>query len=253
MFKNFNRINLLFVFLLCFQGSFLFAENTSSTALKDASLRGQYAFLVFYDTKGYASLVKQLEEFNSGASKKAMIYKVDTSDVSENSIITKYGVMRAKLPLVLVFAPNGVVTGGYEQTVPVEKLKESMNVSDLMLKILKPLQERKVALVTLQNDSTLNNAESWKAVSDFTSDPQYSSFSEAVKVDPRALGGNDFLKQCGIITPLTQSTVVILLPPGSIGKILSGKIVKADILAALQACTSSGGCGPASSGCGPQK
>ncbi|OGS36827.1 MAG: hypothetical protein A2293_04145 [Elusimicrobia bacterium RIFOXYB2_FULL_49_7] len=58
------------------------------------------------------------------------------------------------LPLVLVFAPNGVVTGGFPKQVTSDQLKQSVNVSELMLKILKPLQEQKVVLVALQNQST---------------------------------------------------------------------------------------------------
>ena len=90
-----------------------------------------------------------------------MVHQVNVADPMEDQIVARYGVRQAKLPLVLVFAPNGVITGGYEQAITSEKLNQCMNISDLVLKVLKPLQERKVVLVTLQNGSTVNNTESW--------------------------------------------------------------------------------------------
>jgi len=231
----------------------LFAATSSADALKEAEAQAQYLCVIFYDKKEsiFNDMVKQLDAYNSSLSKKAATYKVDVANESEYGFISRYGVMRAKLPLLLVFAPNGVITGGFEQTITVEQLKPSMNVSELMLKVLKPIQERKVVLVTLQNSSTINNDESWKAVTDFTSDPQYSMYTVAIKGDPSASGSKEFIKQCGLIEPIVESTVVVLLPPGSIGKILKGKITKADILSALQSCASLGGCGGGT--CGPKK
>jgi hypothetical protein len=111
-----------------------------------------------------------------------------------------------------------------------------------MLKTIKVLQERKVALVALQNSSTKFNAESWAGVNEFSSDTIYKNYVTAIKADPSATGSLEFIKQCQLIPPLTEATVVVLMPPGKIGKILSGKIAKADILKSLQACTAGSGC-----------
>jgi len=148
------------------------------------------------------------------------------------------------LPLLLVVAPNGVVTGGHPANVTADQLKQSVSVSDLMLKVLKPLQEQKVALVALQNSSTKFSAESWAGVNDFVNDPKYKQFVAAVKADPSATGSQDFVKQCQLIAPISEATVVILMPPGKIGKILTGKLTKADVLKALGSCAT--GCAPGS-------
>jgi hypothetical protein len=47
---------------------------------------------------------------------------------------------------------------------------------------------------------------------------------------------------------MTEATVVVLLPPGSIGKVFTGKVTKADILKSLQSCSPGGG-----SGCCPKR
>jgi hypothetical protein len=111
-----------------------------------------------------------------------------------------------------------------------------------MLKTIKPLQENKVALVALQNSITKFNAESWAGVNDFANDANYKKVVTAIKADPSAAGSQEFIKQCQLIAPLAEATVVILLPPGRIGKVLSGKLTKADVLKALGSCAT--GCAP---------
>jgi hypothetical protein len=139
-------------------------------------------------------------------------------------------------------APNGVVTNGASKTVTADQLEQSVSVSDLMLKTLKPLLEQKVALVALQNSSTKFNDESLQGVNDFANDPQYKQYVAVVKADPAAKGSQDFVKQCQLLAPLAEATVVVLLPPGQIGKILTGKVTKADILKSLQSCKTGSGC-----------
>ena len=97
--------------------------------------------------------------------------------------------------------------------------------------------------MALQNQSTRLNAESWSGVNDFSNDAKYAQFVTAFKADPAAAQSQEFVKQCGLISPLTQATVVVLVPPGRIGKVIAGKTTKTDILAALQSC-SGGSCCP---------
>jgi hypothetical protein len=99
-------------------------------------------------------------------------------------------------------------------------------------------------LVALQNSATKFNAESWAGVNDFANDAQYKQLAAALKADPAAPGNQEFIKQCQLIVPLSEATVVVLLPPGRIGKILNGKVTKADILKSLQACSAGSGCCP---------
>ena len=129
--------------------------------------------------------------------------------------------------MVLIIAPNGAITGGFPKAITADQLKQSVSVSDLMLKTIKSLQEQKVALVALQNSSTKFNTESWAGVNEFASDANYKNLVVAIKADPSAAGSLEFIKQCQLIVPLSEATVVVLLPPGKIGKVLTGKLTKA--------------------------
>jgi hypothetical protein len=50
------------------------------------------------------------------------------------------------------------------------------------------------------------------------------------------------MKQCQLVSPLLDATVVVLMPPGKIAKILNGKITKNDILKSLETCKAGSGC-----------
>jgi len=146
--------------------------------------------------------------------------------------------------VVLIIAPNGAVTAGYEQKITLDQVKKSVEIPELMMKVLKPLQERKITLVSLQNAKTKFNKESSKAINDFIRDPKYKKVVSTINADPSAQGSREFLRQCSLTTPQTEAMVVVMLPPLTIGKILKGKITKADIAGALQACTPGSGCCP---------
>ncbi len=218
----------------------------ASLAIAEASAAGKFLGLVFYETQDapLAAMSSAVETFNRTSKKKITIYKAKPSDPANQEIAGKYGVQGAgDLPLILVIAPNGAITGGFPKTVTADQLKQSVGVSDLMLKTIKPLQEQKVALVALQNATTKFNAESWAGVSDFANDANYKQLVAAIKADPSAAGSREFMKQCQLISPLSEATVVVLMPPGKIAKILNGKVTKDDILKALQSCAA-GSCKP---------
>jgi hypothetical protein len=219
--------------------------SNAKSAMAEASAAGQFLCLVFYDAQdaSLTGLSSSIAAFKKSSAKKISVYKAILSDPVNMEVGGKYGVKRgADLPLVLVFAPNGAITGGYPKTVTADQLKQSVSISDLILKTIKPLQEQKVALVALQNTITKFNEESWQGVSDFANNAQYKEFVTAIKADPEAAGSQEFVKQCQLIQPLTEATVVVLMPPGKIAKILNGKITKDDILKSLQSCKAGSGC-----------
>jgi hypothetical protein len=237
-------VKLVTALLLFALGSYAVPTNASS-AIAEASAANKFLGLIFYDIQdaSLTAMSSTIAAFNKTSAKKITTYKAILSDSVNKKIAGKYGIQSVgELPIVLVFAPNGAITGGYSKTVNAEQLKQSVGISELMLKTIKPLQEYKVALVALQNATTQFSAESWAGVNEFVNDPQYKQFVTAIKADPSASGSQEFIKQCQLITPLTEATVVVLLPPGKIGKVLTGKLTKADVLKALGACAT--GCSP---------
>jgi hypothetical protein len=225
------------------------ASSTANAAIDKASAAGQFLCLIFYEAQdsSFNNISTSITTFSKSSTKKLSVFKAKLSDPSNKEIVDKYGIPSDQLPMLLVIAPNGAVTGGFPKSITADQLKQSVSVSELILKTIKPLQEQKVALVALQNASTKFNAESWAGVNDFANDGNYKQLVTAIKADPSAAGSQEFMKQCQLVSSLTEATVVVLMPPGKIAKIMTGKVTKEDILKSLQSCKAGSGCCPGGS------
>lgn len=230
--------------LLLFAVATYAVPTNAKSAIADAFAAGQFLCLVFYETKdaSFTEMSSSIETFIKTSTNKISVYNAKAADPANQEVQDRYFITKGNLPMLLVLAPNGAVTGGSPKTVTADQMKQFTSFSDLMLKIIKPLQEQKVVLVALQNASTKFNKDSWAGVTDFANDANYKDLVAAVKADPTATGSQDFVKQCQLIPPLTEATVVVLIPPGKIAKIMNGIVTKADILKSLQACKAGSGC-----------
>lgn len=216
-------------------------------AIEAAKKQHQYLFLVFYDQKNDSlkAMETVIKTCVNKSPQKIITYKVLTTDNKEADIIAKYGINRAPLPVVLVFAPNGVVTGGFPQKVEENQLKRCL-VAEITMKILKTLQEQKIALIMLQNGETKFNQESTAAANDFANDSRVKGYVDRIKIDPDDPKNKEFLDQCKLKSGLAEATIVLIVPPNKIGGIYTGRTTKEALIQGLAAC-SSGSCG--SGGC----
>lgn len=229
------------------------AYKNAAEAIQTAQNKKQYLFVLFYDTKGESvkAMESVVDTFRNKASKNALFYEAQTTDDKEKDTIAKYGLNQAPLPLLLVFAPNGAITGGFPKEISIDSLKKSI-VPDLVMDILKTVQEGKIALVLLQNNKTKFNKESLKASEEFANDPQLKGYVNIIKADPGDTKNSDFINRSKLSKDISEATVVFVVPPGSIAGVYKGKITKDTLMTALASC-SSGGCGSGGGGCGPRK
>jgi hypothetical protein len=243
---------MLFVTLLLFTQSLVgqtnIAYKNATEAIRTAQNSKQYLFLLCYDEKGESltAMENTVIAYRKKASEKTIFYKARTTDEKEKDIIEKYGITRAPLPIVLVFAPNGAITGGFPKEASIDGLKSSI-VSNVVMDILKTVQEGKIALVLLQNSKTKFNNESLKAAEEFSNDSRLKGFVNIIKADPGNPKNSDFLNSSQLSKDISEATVVFIVPPRSIAGVYKGKITKDTLMAALASCGS--GCG--SGGCSP--
>lgn len=226
----------------------------AAEAIQTAQNNKQYLFLLCYDKKGESlkAMETTVNDFRSKTSASTLLYKALTTDEKEKGTIAKYGINRAPLPLVLVIAPNGAITGGFPKEVSLAALNKSI-VPNVVMDALKSVQAGKIALVLLQNSKTKFNSESLKAAEEFSNDAQVKGYVDIIKADPSNPKNSDFVRSAQISKDSTEAAVVFIIPPGSIAGVYKGKITKDTLLAALSACSSGGGCGPSSGGCGPRR
>jgi hypothetical protein len=178
---------------------------------------------------------------------------VDRKDPAERELVNKYRLQAAPMPLVLVMAPNGAITGGFRAQDLTEQRLQNALASPAMQRCLKGLQERKLVLLCAQNGNTKSNDEAMKGVNDFKADTRFAQFTEIVKVDPSDAAEKGFLSQLQIDPKTEEAVTAFLAPPSALIATFKGATQKQEMVAALQAASSgcgAGGCGP--SGCGPR-
>jgi hypothetical protein len=218
---------------------------TAKEALELAKNDNKYLFILFFDKDDHLlkAMEDELKDFLSISPEETFIYKASTKNNKDAEIVTKYGINRTPLPVLLIFAPNGAITGGFPQTVSHQQLTKCF-VPELTMKILKNLQDRRIVLVLLQNNNTKYNRESTKAANDFSIDPKFSGLVEIIKKNPDDSKIKDFLVQCKIDKGITEATTVLIVPPGVIGGVYTGKINKETLLTGLSSCKPGSSCCP---------
>jgi hypothetical protein len=218
-------------------------------AMTAAAKAGKYLFVFFSkeDDENTAAMKRVFDAAMSRVSSKADAVMIRVTDGGEKGIVEKYGVTKAPMPLVLVLAPNGAVTGGFPGKFEEKTLLDAF-VSPGMEKCLKVLQEGKLVLVCAQNRSTKSNDAATKAAQDFKADARFAKFTEIVQIDPADEHEAKFVAQLRIEPMTGEALTALLAPPGAVVGVFPGEVKKDAMVAALVAATS-GGCGP--SGCAP--
>ncbi len=221
--------------------------------LAQQSDRYLYVFLSKSEDQPTASIREVFREYVEGNKDRVDAVEVSVTAASEKSFIDQYGLSRAPMPLVLAFAPNGTVTGGFPTNFTADDLASGM-VGPITADCMKFLQDGQLVLLCVQNDKTTNNEAARAGAEDFASDSKYRNTAQLVVLDPANEAESSFLTELDISPATSTAVTVLLAPPGSMIAKFEGATSKAAFLEAFSKASSSccpgGSCGPG--GCQPQ-
>lgn len=214
-------------------------------ALCQARQSHRFLMLFFYEegsdkSKQMAEVVNQAERVFHD---RGDVARVNINDSREAQLVRTYGIWRA--PLLLVIAPNGVVTRAFQEPAPVSELAKAF-VSAKTVEIIGALQQRKVVFLLVQNDGFAAAAPNRQAAQDVA---EVLSKSVAVhEVDPRDDAERDLLKQLKVAPDVTDAVTVAISPNGVIADRLAGQITSKDLFNSYKkVLAQKSGCG---AGCG---
>ncbi len=231
------------------------ADKTSVNARQLPKAKKKYRFYFFYQTEDDQTQ-KMRKVYDDAMKKKAQRAEsvvVNITDPSKKTVVDKFDVSRAPMPLVLVLASNGAIIGGFPNKFEEKQLLEAF-VSPGMEKCLKALQERKLVFLCIQNEKTKQNDVAMLGVRNFKADARYGQATEIITLNPNNAAEVKFLKSLQINPNTDEALTAFIAPPGTIIAKFKGATDKDKLIAALTAAASScgpSGCGP--SGCGPSK
>ncbi len=230
------------------------ATDKAKAGIERVTDAGKYAFVLFHrGDEGLAGVRDVVKKAEAEAKNRAETVEVDVADPSVGETVRNYDVNRAPLPLVLVIAPNGAVTGGVPSPGEPGALTESL-MGPKGAACLKTLQDGKVVVICVQNGSSKNAEAATKAVAAFKEDKRISGFAESVVVDPSDSAEQGFLSKLRVDPKNQRATTLLVTPPGRIvGTYTNNVTVEAmfaDLARSMSGATcGGGGCGPASGGC----
>lgn len=206
-----------------------------SLSLSGFAAEKSYTFIFFYKTDDAQK--KQMEQvFDSAVEQvkeKVKAKKVDIDDKSEKALVEKFDLQKAPMPFVMVFAPNGAITGAFISPLDSKELTQAF-VSPTTEEILQPLQEGKLLFLMVQNNKTKKNQEALKGVNEFQADSKYKEVTEIITLDPSDPQEGELLEKIEVDPKTKEAVTVFFLPPGEmIGK-FTGATTKAEIESTLQ-------------------
>ncbi len=208
------------------------SKDSGFLASQKASQAGKFLLIYYFDTNTDSAFKTSFDKQSRELKNKADTIRIDVKNPDESWLVDKFKVYNAPLPLVLVVAPNGAVTGSFMQSLPEDKLKSTI-VSPATQQCLLAVQQRKLVFVCLQGKTTQNNDVALSGVQQFAKDPKYGKFTEIVVVDPLDKNETQLLSQLNANLKSSTATTILLSPNGqTIGK-WEGATSKSDILKSL--------------------
>lgn len=197
-------------------------------------------------------LKAMMEEARVSLDSKALFYAFNTDDTANKDFVAKYRLAAAPLPLILVFAPNGVVVGAFSRKVVDEKMLTDSFASPKLASVLKLLQEGNTVLLCVQTATTAHNAESLKAAQAAAADDRAKGKVQIVELDPTEGTSTDLVAALKLPPALEDATIRIIVPPGTVAGEVKGATTQAAVSAAIAKAlaTPSGGCSGGSCGAG---
>ena len=110
-----------------------------------AENEGKFTFIVFSkeDNAAAKDMLKVVELGVAERQEQAVAVQARANDPVEQALIQQFGISRAPMPLTVVVAPNGAVTGVFPKTLSAEHIDAAI-VTPTMMQCMKSLQNKQL-------------------------------------------------------------------------------------------------------------
>jgi|SaaInlV_200m_DNA_2_1039689.scaffolds.fasta_scaffold07753_3 hypothetical protein len=240
----------LSIITICFLTLSTFITNAQvKSKIEKANKQGKAVFLVVTEpsvtnTKNAEIIANKAHEIYS----KSIVITMDRSNAANKELLTKYRLSGAQLPLILVIASNGVVTGGFISNQATSEKIVALVPSPKKAEVLLALNNEKSVFVVVSNKSMSKNKEVISNCEQACE--QMRDKAEVVNIDLDDINEQKFLEELKVNQKASQPQTYILNTKGQITGSLSGAVdVKTLVATATKknsSCCPSGGSGSCS-------
>ncbi|WP_417731646.1 hypothetical protein [Rosistilla oblonga] len=223
----------------------------ADAALHNAARDGKYLFVYFWKQNDQQTQSMQgvFDQATGRMTDVANAIRVNITDPSNGSIVEKFGVSRAPMPLSLAIAPNGAVTQGLPVSFNENQLREAV-VSQGTAACLKAMQDRKLVLLFVKQNI---DAAAFQGARDLTQDERFAASTQIVNIDPTDASEQSFLQSLKVDASAGNGVLVVMTPAGQPVATIAENATKDQIIqrltAASTSCCPDGKCAPGQQCC----
>jgi hypothetical protein len=209
-------------------------QNANSTNIDAAKATAPFTYILFWKQND-ANTQQFAETIRKGTvrrPKETTWTSVDIRDAANQTLVAKYGVSRAPMPLALCVAENGAITAVFTRRPNDEALDRAI-VTPAMVIVTKALQDKKIVVVHVKPaaDSPLPYG-----ALEFTKDATFEGRTAVVDVLASDATESRFLKDMEYnAASVTDSSVVVMAPPGVLVGKFASNVTMSDIATKLHA------------------
>lgn len=209
-------------------------EESSSlqSTLRQSAESGKFTFIVFSRgnqeaTRGFYQRTQvELAPYEE----KVVITAGRVDDPAEQALVEKLGIARAPMPMAVVIAPNGAVTGLFPRKITPEQVAAAI-VSPVMMKCMKELQDQKLVFVCLTRTDRVDVPEGVQTVQRL---PQFKDRISLVEMRLDDPAETRFYQQMELNTDQVNGPYAVLIaPPGALIGHFDTRASAAQIAAAI--------------------
>jgi hypothetical protein len=196
-----------------------------------AAGQGKFSYIVFYRQED-ALTRAMVQVVNDAAAKQpdAIAPKfVQITNPADAAVVKQFNMGRSPMPLTLVAAPNGAVTGVFPQRVTESQLDETF-VTPAMADCMKAMQEGKLVFLALQTTPEVTVPQ---GVAEFLDDAEFKDRVTVVPVQAADEAEAPLLAELAIGTGPDQPSTVFFAPPGVVVGKFGPSSSKGEIAGAL--------------------
>lgn len=224
--RKINRFTLILSLVICLVLSAHALENViaDSTpppldpgieALNNATASGRHLLVLFQRTDKTTSLTNSFVTISKSLESKAVSVVINTENPEESGLVDRYNARFAPLPIVVVLAPNGAITGSFKDSFSKDQI-ENLFLSPASQQCLLAFQNRKLVFICIQGAGTEKNEEALEGVKQFRKTPTFSNMTEVIMVDPADPRESKLLTQLMITPDIKVANTLLLSPPGKV-------------------------------------
>ncbi len=210
------------------------AGDPGIVAFENASADGKFLMVLFRKTDDPTPLSQAFDTVRDAMSDTLESVVVNTENPGEKGLVEQYNVRFAPLPMVVIVAPNGAITGNFGTPFTPEQVQTRFP-SPVTQECLLAFQQRKLVFVCVQGKETSGNAEAMDGVTRFQQDSNMGSMASVVVIDPADPLEKGLLGQLRIDEQPAVAETLLMAPPGKVLGRWSGATSKETFTQALMA------------------